>query len=101
MLFFVPASKCFDFDLADEMVQLNAKLMKDFNVGMVETHQIPPADLDRFLNLGMARQIYGDPRKSYREVEHNRTLLPPFRPIIPIGLSPPVFMWPFMPLILF
>jgi hypothetical protein len=62
MLFFVPASTSFDFDLADELVELNARLMKDFNVGMVETHQIPERELDRFLNRDVARQIYADPR---------------------------------------
>lgn len=69
MLFFVPVSSGFDFDLADELVQLNAKLMKDFNVGMIETHQIPERELDRFLNHAVARQIYGDQRRPHNAVE--------------------------------
>jgi hypothetical protein len=69
MLFFVPVSASFDFDLADELVVLNAKLIKNFNVGMVETHQIPSSELDRFLNPPMARQIYGESRKPHSPVE--------------------------------
>jgi hypothetical protein len=69
MLFFVPASKRFDFDLADELVALNAKLIKDFNVGMVEIHQIPESELDRFLNLPMAKLVYGDTREPHITVE--------------------------------
>ena len=69
MLFFVPISKSFDFDLADDLVQLNAKVIKDFNVGMVETHQIPYSELERFLNPSMAKQIYGEPRQSHSPVE--------------------------------
>jgi hypothetical protein len=69
MLFFVPKSAHFDFDLADELVKLNVQVVKDFNVGMVETHQIPDSELDRFLNPPMARQIYGDPRTPRSTVE--------------------------------
>jgi hypothetical protein len=69
MLFFVPVSKSFDFDLATDLVELNAKLIKDFNVGMVEIHQIPRGELDRFLNPSMAKQIYGESRKPHQTVE--------------------------------
>jgi hypothetical protein len=69
MLFFIPSSERFNFDLADELVKLNARLMKDFNVGMVETHQIPENELDQFLNYSMAKQIYGQPRKPHNAVE--------------------------------
>ena len=69
MLFFVPTSQSFNFDLADELVALNSKLIKDFNVGMVETHQIPGTELDRFINPPMAKQIYGNPREPHNPVE--------------------------------
>jgi hypothetical protein len=68
MLFFVPASDSFDFDLADELVKLNSRLIKDFNVGLVETHQIPESELDRFLNPPMAKQIYGNAGQSHNPV---------------------------------
>jgi hypothetical protein len=69
MLFFVPKSSHFDFDLADELVQLNAQVVKDFNVGMVETHQIPRDELDRFLNPEMSKQIYGEQQQPHHPVE--------------------------------
>ncbi len=69
MLFFVPVSDRFDFDLADDLVELNVETIKNFNVGMVESHQVTFNELDRFLNLPMARQIYGDLGKSHRAVE--------------------------------
>jgi hypothetical protein len=69
MLVFVPISKSFNFELADELVELNAKLIKDFNVGMVEIHQIPQDELGHFLDPSAARLIYGDPRKTHIAVE--------------------------------
>src|SRR5437588_8140304 len=35
-LYFSPALNRFDFDLADELANLNGKLVKDFNIGMIE-----------------------------------------------------------------
>jgi hypothetical protein len=58
-LYFVPPHDQFDFDLAEQLAELNAELVKRFNIGMVEIYQIPWAELDRFINPKSARQIYG------------------------------------------
>jgi len=63
--FFVPSSDTFDFDLADELVSLNSELVTSFNVGMVEIHQIPGGDVDRFLNPDESRLVYGDDRSAH------------------------------------
>ena len=58
-LFFVPASGAFDFDLADELVELNGNLIKDFNIGTLSVHQIPADELTRFVTPETSRQVYG------------------------------------------
>jgi hypothetical protein len=59
VLFFIPVSDRFDFDLADELTVLNMELVNKFNIGMVEVRQIPWDEIDRFLDPGSARQVYG------------------------------------------
>jgi hypothetical protein len=58
--FFMPAGAQFDFDLADQLAQLNSDLLSKFNVGAVELHQIPWEEWDRFLSLKTARHVHGD-----------------------------------------
>ena len=41
VVFISPTSDTFDFDLADEMANLNIHLLKTYNIGMVEILQIP------------------------------------------------------------
>jgi hypothetical protein len=64
MLFFVPKTESFDFDLADELTTLNGKIHTDFGVGTVETRQIPWNEIERFLDVGMAKLVYGELPKS-------------------------------------
>ncbi len=64
VLYFVPNSKSFDFDLADGLAELNAELVKRFNVGMVEIHQVPWEELDRFVDIESSRRVYGEQRES-------------------------------------
>ena len=61
VFFFFPSSGTFDFALANELAELNLTLCNTFNVGTIETHQIPWADADRFLNLEASRRVYGEP----------------------------------------
>src|SRR5690606_15444316 len=56
-LFVIPNADQFDFDLADEMVSLEIELRR-FNVGLIETIQIPPGELDRFVDTNQARIIH-------------------------------------------
>jgi len=60
VLFFCPTADEFDFDLADELVTLNLHLQQTYNVGMVETQQIPWGEAQRFLYPEMASWVYGD-----------------------------------------
>ena len=60
-LFFSPQSISFDFDLAEMLAELNADLIRKFNVGMVEVRQIPLQQIDRFLDPRKARLVYADP----------------------------------------
>jgi hypothetical protein len=69
VLFFVPKSDAFDFDLADQLVDLNAHLLTEFNIGMIEVHQIPGKEVERFLNPDTARRIYGVGRESHQPME--------------------------------
>ena len=57
-LFFVPQSNGFDFDLADQLAKLNIQLMRGFNIGPVEVHQLPKDELDRFVVPEAALEIY-------------------------------------------
>lgn len=59
VLFLVPQTSQFDFDLADELAMLNIDLVQRFNVGMVEIHQIPEDEQDRFVSPETAQLIYG------------------------------------------
>ena len=69
ILFFVPATPQFDFDLADALAILNGELVKGFNVGMIEVRQIPWDELDRFLNTDKAKLVYGEQPESHQPVE--------------------------------
>jgi hypothetical protein len=60
-LFFSPQGDSYNFDLAENLAELNAELIKKFNVGMVEVRQIPFAQIDRFLDPEKARLVHGDP----------------------------------------
>lgn len=57
-LFFTPRRECYDFDLADELAKLNARLVRTFNIGPVEVLQLPEDELDRFIVLEEALRIY-------------------------------------------
>lgn len=57
MLFAIPATGRFDFDLADSMVELEAAL-RQFNIGPIESLQLPPEELNRFVPQGHAQPIY-------------------------------------------
>jgi hypothetical protein len=59
LLFFVPVGKQFNFDLADELADLNRSLVTDFNIGMVEVGQIPSTEVARFMDLEKVRLVYG------------------------------------------
>ena len=59
-IFVVPSAGRFDFDLADEVVDLNTSLVKDFNVGRVEVGQVPWNELGRFVNVETAIHVYGE-----------------------------------------
>lgn len=69
VLFFVPTAGRFDFDLADALAELSGRLVRDFNVGMVETHQVPGDEVERFLDLQSAQLIYGEHRRAHPPVE--------------------------------
>jgi hypothetical protein len=73
-LFVVPALGRFDFDLADEIVDLNTELVKDFNVGRVEVGQVPWAELNRFVDVGSATHVFGE---VYGEQPTGRAETPP------------------------
>jgi hypothetical protein len=68
-LFFIPKTDSFNFDLADALVQLNAQLVSQFNVGLVEVRQIPFAEVDRFLDAALARTVYGEGLAAHPAVE--------------------------------
>jgi len=70
VLFFVPRSAHFDFELANELADLNAQLLKDFSyVGMVEVGQVPWAEIDRFVDIDSARYICGERPTACQAVE--------------------------------
>lgn len=68
-VFVVPQGKQFNFDLADELASLNIHLVKEFNVGMVELHQIPFEEIDRFIDPANARWVYGEQPAPHPTVE--------------------------------
>jgi len=61
VLYVVPCTDTFNFDLADEMAHLNRDLVRDHGrvLGMIEVLQIPWQDRDSFVSDN-ARCIYGD-----------------------------------------
>jgi hypothetical protein len=69
VLFFVPHSQQFDFELAGQLAELNAQLVKDFNIGMIEVRQVPWKETGRFFNLESAKQVYGERPGSHHAVE--------------------------------
>lgn len=56
-IFFVPNEDRFDFDLADQMAQLDRDLVNT-GVGWVETLQIPSEEVDRFVEVERAILVY-------------------------------------------
>ncbi len=69
VMFVMPAAGRFDFDLADEMAELNAHLARTFNTGPTEILQVPAGELDRFVSGGKARLLYGGQAESHPAVE--------------------------------
>lgn len=69
VLFFVTKSDQFDFDLADQLVDLNTHLITEFNIGMVEAQQIPSREAGRFIDPETARRVYGSNPEPHRAVE--------------------------------
>jgi len=63
-IFFSPKSESFDFELADQLATLNTSLLHRFKVGNLELHQVPWAELSRFINLDEAWLIYGEQGES-------------------------------------
>ncbi|OWY72933.1 hypothetical protein B7486_00900 [cyanobacterium TDX16] len=68
-LFFSPVGGQFDFDLSEELTDLTVKLFKKFNVGMIESHQVPFEELDRFIDVQSARLVHGSEFEPHRAVE--------------------------------
>jgi len=66
-LFFSPGSEAYDFDLAELLAELNSRLNKQYNIGMVEVRQVPWSQIDRFIDPEKARLIYGDERPASPE----------------------------------
>lgn len=60
VFFFTPKSEAFDFELGDELAVLNHRLYTSFGIGAVELHQIPWKEIDRFLDEGKSRHVYGE-----------------------------------------
>jgi len=59
-LYFIPRTEGFDFDLADDLAPLNRDLVKSFNIGMIEIHQIPERERDRFISPDAVRTVFPD-----------------------------------------
>ena len=62
VLFVVPISTSFDFKLSEELADLNSDLLKKFNIGNLEIHQVPGAEADRFIDFKSSQLIYGSPQ---------------------------------------
>jgi hypothetical protein len=69
LLFFVPHGLQFNFDLADELADLNRSLVTNFNIGMVEVGQIPAAEIRRFMDMEKVRIVYGRVPETSETVE--------------------------------
>lgn len=62
VLYVIPRSDAFDFDLADELVELHRQVMREFPaVGPVEVLQIPGWESDRYMGTREARPIHANP----------------------------------------
>ena len=68
-VFVVPHSATFDFDLADDLADLNRELVQSFNVGTVEVHQVPAEELDRFVIRDAAKRVYSNANSAHQAVE--------------------------------
>ncbi|MBI5763184.1 MAG: hypothetical protein HZA51_06635 [Planctomycetes bacterium] len=60
-LFVSPIGSTYDFDLAEQLTDLNLTLLREYNVGTVEVYQVPHAELNRFIDPQTARHIHGQP----------------------------------------
>ncbi len=59
VLHVIPASDAFDFDLAEQLVELQTQIAQQFRIGHCEVGQIPRTEMDRFINLDAAQKIHG------------------------------------------
>lgn len=59
VLFFVPTSPGYHFDLGDELTTLDMELARQFNVGVIEVGQIPGHEVARFIDPDTTRRVYG------------------------------------------
>lgn len=59
MLFVVPQSGRFDFDLADELVEMVGRVEDTFNIGTIEAVQVPADEIDRFVGENEGKVVYG------------------------------------------
>ena len=62
-LYVAVASDAFDFDLADEMTDLNLRLNREFTLGRVEVFQVPAAAVGRFVGSAERSRVW-PPRSS-------------------------------------
>lgn len=60
-LFFIPTSEAYDFDLGEDLANLTVTLVQNYNVGMIETRQVPWSERERFIRDESSRAIYGQP----------------------------------------
>lgn len=68
-LYFIPKSPSYDFDLADKLAPKNREWLKQFNVGMIEVHQIPEGQIDRFILPNTKRVIPTNDRSPHQAME--------------------------------
>ena len=59
MLFFVPTSTTFNFDLADQLTDLDIHISREFHLGSDEVSEVPLGQADRFLIPEESIEIYG------------------------------------------
>lgn len=68
-LYFVPRSNSYDFDLADKLAPMNREWVNQFNVGMIEIHQLPENQVDRFILPNTKRIVFPNDRIPHQAVE--------------------------------